>query len=76
LTTTAGESVTETISNAWGDPAAALNMQELEAKFQGLLNKVGVLPSLQAELATCVKQLPEAKSLTDFSKRLQRIQAA
>ena len=41
-----------------------------------LLNKVGVFPSLQAELATCVKQLPEAKSLTEFSKRLQRIQAA
>ena len=76
LTTTAGESVTETVSTAWGDPTAALNMQELEAKFQGLLTKVGVLPSLQTELATCVKQLPEAKSLTDFSKRLQRIQAA
>ncbi len=76
LTTTTGESATETISDAWGDPAAALTMQELEAKFQMLLNKVGVLPSLQAELATCVKQLPEAKNLTEFSKRLQRIQAA
>ncbi len=76
LTTTTGESATETITTAWGDPATPLNMQDLEAKFQMLLNKVGVFPSLQAELATCVKQLPEAKSLTEFSKRLQRIQAA
>ncbi len=76
LTTLSGVVVTETVNDAWGDPAWPLTMQDLEAKFQTLLGKVGVLPSLQAELVLCVKQLPEAKTLADFSKRLQRVQAA
>jgi 2-methylcitrate dehydratase PrpD len=71
-----GEPLTETISDAWGDPAWPLSVPELEAKFNQLLLKVGVPPSLQAELAMLVKQLPEAKSLAEFSKGLQKVQAA
>jgi 2-methylcitrate dehydratase PrpD len=76
LTTLNGAIIVATINDTWGDPAWPLTMQDLEAKFHTLLAKVGVPPSLGAELALCIKQLPEAKSLADFSKRLQRIQAS
>ncbi len=71
-----GTVVEETVSDAWGDPAWPLTIQDIEAKFHLLLSKVGVLPSEAQELAQSVKQLPEAKNLAEFSRRLQRIRAA
>jgi 2-methylcitrate dehydratase PrpD len=76
LTLADGATVEETVTDAWGDPAWPLSIQDIEAKFHLLLSKVGVLPSDAQELAQSVKQLPEAKNLTEFSRRLQRIRAA
>jgi 2-methylcitrate dehydratase PrpD len=73
LTLSNGETVAETVQDAWGDPAWPLSVAELEAKFCQLLNKVGIANSLQNELITLVKQLTDANTLTEFSKRLQRI---
>lgn len=71
-----GEYFWEGVSDAWGDPAWPMSISDLEAKYSSLLQKVGVTPNLQAELVIAIKQLPDIKSLNEFSKRLQRLTAA
>ena len=71
-----GESISEAVNDAWGDPAWPMSISDIEAKYVGLLQKVGVPSTLQAELVVAIKQLPDIKSLGEFSKRLQRVSAA
>lgn len=72
---TTGELVQASVTDAWGDPAVPLNIQDLDAKFSTLLLKVGVLPGLIAELSRAVKQLPDQKNISEFSKLLTRVRA-
>jgi len=74
-TLTTGAIVQAAVTDAWGDPALPLNIQDLDAKFSTLLLKVGVLPGLIAELSRAVKQLPDQKSLGEFSRLLTRVRA-
>lgn len=71
-----GSIVREQLADSWGDPAWPLSVAEIESKQLQLLLKVGVPPSQVSELAQATKQLPEAKNLHEFSKRLERVQAA
>ena len=71
-----GEYLWEGLTDAWGDPAWPMSISDIEAKYSGLLQKVGVPTNLQAELVIAIKQLPDIKSLAEFSKRLQRVTAA
>jgi 2-methylcitrate dehydratase PrpD len=70
-----GSEYYERVMDAWGDPAWPLSISDLEAKFSQLLQRVGVLPSRQAEIVMVLKQLPDARNLSDFSKVLQRVEA-
>lgn len=74
-TLSTGEKIEASVTDAWGDPALPLNIQDLDAKFSTLLLKVGVLPGLISELSRAVKQLPDQKNVNELSRLLTKVRA-
>lgn len=70
-----GGSETEQVHDAWGDPAWPLLPAEVESKAHQLMTRAGLARAQADALVQAVRELPTARSLAEFGKRLQAVGA-
>lgn len=70
-----GTVLVETVTDCWGDPAWPLLTADVELKAFQLMTKVGITKEQIDPVFAAIRTLPEARSLLEFSKRVQAANA-